>query len=139
MILILSTSTDPDTEDVIDWLAKSKAPFFRLNGTDLMRGYVDFFYNPQKEEESYLKQEQKIIYIKDIKVVWFRKFGYLKTYESEFGKTSDIVRYLYKELNIISKLLFRLLDDRVWLFKKVNMLTKLEVLKTANDMGFKYS
>jgi ATP-GRASP peptide maturase of grasp-with-spasm system len=137
MILILSTPTDPDTEGVIDWLAESKTLFLRLNEEDLISGKIDFFYNPEDEEVSYFMQEDNKIFLREIKVVWFRKFGYLKTYENEFGKSSDLIRYLYKELNTISKLLFRILEDRIWLFKKTNMLTKLEILKVANDLDLK--
>ncbi|MET0759856.1 MAG: grasp-with-spasm system ATP-grasp peptide maturase [Flavobacterium sp.] len=135
MILILSTPRDLDTQYVIDWLVKYEKDYFRLNDEDLINGNVEFFYNPKDEKKSYLKQSSKILYIENIKVVWFRKFGFLKTYEEDLGKRNDLVKYLYSELKVISNLLFKLLDNKTWLFKKKNMLTKLEILKLANDVG----
>ncbi len=135
MILILSTPSDPDTDRVIDWINKSESEYFRLNEEDLMSGKVEFYYNPKREQDTYISTFERKIYFNQIKVVWFRKFGFLKSFENEFGKSSDLVRYLYKELMIISKLIYKLLEDKIWLFKKNNMLTKLEVLKKANEIG----
>lgn len=135
MILILSTPTDPDTEGVIDWLEMTNTPYFRLNDEDIISGKVDFFYNPIDDNQTHFKSVNQIIYLSEVKVIWYRKFGFLKSYEVEFGKSSDIVNYLYKEFNTICKLIFSILDSKIWLFKKVNMLTKLEILKIAYDIG----
>jgi hypothetical protein len=89
MILILSTPRDLDTQHVIDWLVKYERPFFRLNEEDLISGEVDFFYDPMSENKSYLKQNDKTVYIENIKVIWFRKFGFLISYEENLGNKID--------------------------------------------------
>lgn len=50
---------------------------------------------------------------------------------------SDITKYLYKEFSVIRSVIFNLLSEKKWLYKKVNMPTKLEVLKTAKMCGLK--
>lgn len=133
MILILSTPRDFDTQEVIDWLKFRNADFFRLNDEDLMTGDVEFHYNPKNKEEAYFQQKDKIIYLKDIEIVWFRKFGFLKSYEDQFGNKNDLTRYLYAEFKVLSSIILNLLDDKKWLFKKNNMPTKLKVLEVAHE------
>jgi ATP-GRASP peptide maturase of grasp-with-spasm system len=132
MILILSTPRDLDTQEVIDWLEYKKGNYFRLNDEDLMTGEVEFTFNPTQPEESYLCQNNQKLYIKDFKVVWFRKFGFLNIYEADLGKSSELVKYLYAEFNIIRGILLDLLKPKEWLFKKENMPSKLKVLEIAN-------
>jgi ATP-GRASP peptide maturase of grasp-with-spasm system len=132
MILILSTPRDYDTQEVIDWLEYKKELYFRLNDEDLMTGEVAFNYNPTQPEESYLLQNDQKLYIKDFKVIWFRKFGFLNLYEENLGKSNELVKYLYAEFNIIRGILLDLLKKKEWLFNKENMPSKLKVLETAN-------
>ena len=135
MILILSTPTDLDTQNVIEWLAHYKSEFFRLNDEDLISGRVEFHYDLNIEHESFFQIDTKKILISDISIVWFRKFGFLKSFESKLGKNSDIVKYLYSEFKVLRDILFRLLDHKKWLYKKNNMLNKLEILKEAKYNG----
>ncbi|WP_306354070.1 grasp-with-spasm system ATP-grasp peptide maturase [Flavobacterium sp. '19STA2R22 D10 B1'] len=135
MILILSTSTDYDTLCVVEWLRFYKKEFFRLNDDELMEGDCSVFYDGIDEDKIYLKREGKIVYIKEIKVVWFRKFGFLKNHELKLNRNSDITRYLYSELSRLREILFEVLSDRKWLYKKGNMPTKLEVLRRASYVG----
>ncbi len=135
MILILSTPRDFDTQEVIDWLIYKKAFFFRLNDEDLMDGSVEFKYNPKEKNLSYFKQNGKIYYINDFTIVWCRKFGFLKTYEDVLGTKNDLIKYLYSEFKVLSAIILNLLEDRNWLFKRINMPTKLKVLEKAYDCG----
>lgn len=135
MILILSTPTDLDTQNVIDWLVDCDATFFRLNDEDLLKGNVDFYYDLSNESQTYFSQGGRKIFLKDITVVWFRKFGFLKSYEKAFNKKSDLTKYLYTEFSVIRATIFNLLNDKKWLYRKGNMPTKLEVLKTAKKCG----
>ncbi len=137
MILILSTPFEGDTQAVIDWLKFKNANFFRLNDEDIINGEVEFFYNVKQISKSYIKQNDKTIFFKDIKIVWFRKFGFLKTYEDEFGKNSDLVKYLYSEFNVLKNIIFDLLKEKEWLFNKINMPTKLKVLEIADKNKLK--
>jgi len=132
MILILSTPTDTDTQMVIDWLKFQKATFFRLNDEDIMTGRVSFNLNPTNFQNSYIEQNRNKLYFRNFKIVWLRKFGFLKSYEDSFGKKSDITRYVYSEFSVIRSLILTILDDKQWLFKRINMPTKLEVLDLAN-------
>ena len=133
MILILSTPRDFDTQEVIDWLKEKNAVFFRLNDEDLISGNVEFKYNPKKKQDSFFQQNEKKIYLKDIKIAWFRKFGFLKTYEDYFGNKNDLVKYLYSEFAVLRTIILDLLNDKEWLFNKNNMPSKLKVLEVANQ------
>lgn len=135
MILILSTPTDLDTQNVIDWLVDYNATFFRLNDEDLLNGNVEFYYDLYDESQTYFRQDNRKVFLKDISIVWFRKFGFLKSYEKVFNRRSDITRYLYTEFSVMRSIIFNLLDHKKWLYRKQNMPTKLEVLKVANDCG----
>jgi len=137
MILILSTPTDLDTEKVIEWLTFYKNPFFRLNDEDLMMGITEFYYNPEAIDQSYLKYDTVTLYFKDIRKVWFRKFGFLTSYEKMFTRNSDFYKYLYSEFSATRKLIFELLSDKNWLYKKGVLPSKPMVLKIAKDFGLK--
>lgn len=135
MILILSTPTDNDTNCVIQWLTFYNKPFFRLNDEDLMQGKTTFFYNPSFPESSYIEHFSIRVYIKDINIVWFRKFGFLYEYQNDLGKNSDLMLYLYAEFRSLSNLLFELLNNKKWLYKKKDSISKLEVLTRAKISG----
>jgi ATP-GRASP peptide maturase of grasp-with-spasm system len=98
-----------------------------------MSGKVDFCYNPKKKDESYFQQNEKVICLKDIKVVWFRKFGFLKTYEDHFGSNNDLLRYLHSEFNLLRSIILDLLNDKEWLFNRKKMPSKLRVLEVAHE------
>lgn len=137
MILILSTPRDTDTQIVVENLQSRNADFFRLNDEDIMSGLVTLNLAPNDLDKSYLVRDNKKIYFSDVKVVWMRKFGFFKTYEDFFGKKDDLTRYIYSEFSVIRNLIFKLLEEKKWLFKRSNMLTKIEILKHASDIGLK--
>ncbi|WP_111307937.1 MvdC/MvdD family ATP grasp protein [Confluentibacter sediminis] len=118
MILILSTPTDLDTQNVIEWLIEYNAPFFRLNDEDLLNGNVQFYYDLSNESQAYFRQDNQKIFLKDVNIVWFRKFGFLKSYEETFKGKSDIIKYLYSEFSVIRSIIMDLLNDKKWLYKK---------------------
>lgn len=137
MILILSTPRDTDTQIVVENLHNSKADFFRLNDEDIMSGSVTLNLVPNNLNESYLVKENRKINFSDVKIVWMRKFGFFKSYEDCFGKKDDLTRYIYSEFSVVRNLIFKLLEDKKWLFKRGNMLTKIEILNLANEVGLK--
>lgn len=135
MILILSTPTDHDTQTVIDWLYDSNAPFFRLNDEDIMTGNTSFNLNPKNIQNSYIQKDNQKIFFKDIKVVWFRKFGFFLSYKDTFGKNSDLTKYIYSEFAVIRTNILSILKDKIWLNNRLKMLTKLEIIYLANEFG----
>jgi ATP-GRASP peptide maturase of grasp-with-spasm system len=137
MILILSTPTDYDTQAVIDWLQYGKADFFRLNDEDIMTGDSIFNLDPTTIENSYIQTKNRILFFKDIKIVWYRKFGFFTSYKDEFGATNDITRYISSEFSVIRTIIVKLLENKRWLFKRKNMPTKLEVLSLASKFNLK--
>jgi ATP-GRASP peptide maturase of grasp-with-spasm system len=135
MILILSTPTDYDTNHVIDWLIQYKTPFFRLNDEDLMQGITIFNHNPDQLDETYFEHYSQKIFLKDIKIVWHRKFGFLIDYEKKIGKNNDFIAYLYSEFNSLSRLIFKLLENKKFLCKNSPAFSKIDILNKAAKGG----
>lgn len=135
MILILSTPTDYDTNNVIDWLVHDKAPFFRLNDEDLMQGTTIFHHDPSNLNETYFEHFSQKVFLKDINIVWYRKFGFLIDYENKIGKNNDFLDYLYSEFNHLFTLLFKLLENKKFLCKKSFLFSKIDILNRANKTG----
>lgn len=137
MILILSTSTDLDTEKVIEWLKFYEEPFFRLNDEDLMMGITEFYYNPEEVEKSFIKNKTTKLYFNEISKVWFRKFGFLTSYERTFSRNSDFYKYIYSEFSATRRLIFELLAEKKWLYRKGVLPSKPMVLKIAKEHGLR--
>lgn len=135
MILILSTPTDSDTNDVIDWLVYNNSPFFRLNDEDLMQGLTSFYHDPDDLSQTYFEHYSHRVYLKDIKVVWYRKFGFLIDYENRLGLKNDLLSYMYAEFRYIQKLIVKLLDGKKKLCDKNFGFSKIDILKHANEIG----
>lgn len=128
MILILSRTDDYDTNLVIEWLRFYKIPFFRLNDEELMNGLTKLKYF---NNEIYLSNDLEIK-LNEIKVVWFRKFGFLTDFENDLGRNSDIMNYVTNEFKSLSTYLIDLLRDKKWLFNRKLVVSKLEMLDKAN-------
>tara|TARA_R110002020_G_scaffold334609_5_gene549883 strand:- start:213 stop:1157 length:945 start_codon:yes stop_codon:yes gene_type:complete len=137
MILILSTPTDLDTEKVIEWLNHFEEPFFRLNDEDLMMGITEFFFSPHDSNKTYFSYKGEKVFLKDIRTVWFRKFGFLSTYEKELDRNSDFYKYIYSEFSSVRKLILELLADKKWLYKKGVLPSKPLVLEKAISVGLR--
>lgn len=133
MILILSSPTDHDTQTVIDWLYVKEAPFFRLNDEDIMTGTMSFNWDPKNGDNSFVQYKRKKIFFKDVRVVWFRKFGFFTSYKEVFGNNSDITKYIHTEFAVIRRNILTILKDKIWLYDSSKMLTKLEILGIAYD------
>lgn len=137
MILILSTPTDYDTNNVIDWLMHQKMPFFRLNDEDLMQGATIFHHDPTNLNKTYLEHFSKKLFLKDVTIVWYRKFGFLIDYERKIGQNNDLLDYLYSEFNNLLTLLFKLLENKKFLCRKIPLFSKIDILSKANKMGLR--
>lgn len=135
MILILSTPTDYDTNNVVDWLMHYNVPFFRLNDEDLMQGNTTLYHDPNNFNETYIEYFSQKLYLKDVSIVWHRKFGHLLDYERKIGKNNDMLVYLYSEFNHLFNLLFKLLENKKFLCKKAPLFSKIDILNKASKAG----
>lgn len=135
MILILSKPGDKDTDYVIEWLNFFKTPVLRINDEELMQGVVTFSYDANSIESSYFEISTQRVYMKDITVVWHRKFGFLKDYEAKLDSVRDLTDFLYDEFKSLRELILSLLEDKKWLYKRSLKKSKLEVLNIAKRMG----
>lgn len=102
-----------------------------------MMGITEFYYTPDKPEESYFSYKEEKCYLRDIKTVWFRKFGFLPSYEKEVDKNSDFFKYVYSEFSSVRKLILELLSDKRWLYKRGVLPSKPLVLQKAIEYGLK--
>ncbi len=136
MILILSTPRDYDTQCVIEWLRCYKIPFFRLNDDDVMKGITKVNYNLAKSN-LYFEKENRVISTSEIKVVWFRKFGFLRDYEEKIGQHNDLIKYIYSEFHHLRFTIFDVLSKKKWLYYKPSFTSKIDILNQAKDCGIK--
>jgi ATP-GRASP peptide maturase of grasp-with-spasm system len=102
-----------------------------------MQGITTFNYNPEDFQGAYFEQFSNKIYLRDIKIVWYRKFGFLRDYEREIGLNNDLLDYVYHEFKNLYNLLLKLLGDRKSLCVKSNVFSKLHVLAQANSAKLK--
>lgn len=135
MILILSKPGDRDSDYVIEWLNFFKTPFLRINDEELMQGVATFSYDSNFIESSYFEISTQRVYLKDISVVWYRKFGFLTDYEMRLNSVKDLTDFLYDEFKGLRELILSLLEDKKWLFKRSLTKSKLEVLNIAKNVG----
>lgn len=135
MILILSKPGDRDTDDVIEWLNFLNSPVIRINDEELMQGKSFFSYDINFIENSYFENSIQRVYLKDISVVWCRKFGFLQDYERKLNSVRDLTDFLYNEFKALRDLILHLLDDKKWLFKRNLWKSKLEILNEAKLAG----
>lgn len=131
MILIFSTPTDNDTNLVMDWLRHLNEPVVRINDEELMEGKTHFFYDENIPLNSYFICYENKIYLSQIRVVWFRKFGFLKNYQSIIGDNNDLMTYVRSEFNALRTLLCKLLKNKKWLFDINKLSSKIEILQKA--------
>jgi hypothetical protein len=129
MVLILSTSDEMDTDLVVEWLNYKRVPYFRLNDEDLINGTTKLIYSVGNDIfiENYLKK----IALSDVKIVWYRKFGFLTDYIETIGLNSDLMRYIYAEFNSLRTFLLDNLSEKKWLFERKIAVSKMEMLNKA--------
>jgi ATP-GRASP peptide maturase of grasp-with-spasm system len=135
MILILSKSGDRDTDNVIEWLNFFNTPVIRINDEELMQGESCFSYNINFIENSYFENPIQRVYLKDITVVWCRKFGFLDDYEKKLSALRDLTDFLYNEFKALRELILHLLEGKKWLFNRRLWKSKLEILNEAKMVG----
>lgn len=135
MILILSKPADKDTDCVIEWLKYYETPFIRVNDDELMQGHIIFSYNANSIEDAYFEISSQRVYLRDITVVWYRKFGFLTEYDLKLNLERDLLVYLYDEFKCLRDLILSLLKDKKWLFDRSLKKSKLEVLEIARQCG----
>lgn len=132
MILILSTPEDIDTNLVIEWLHHKKIPFFRLNDEDLIMGKTNIVYTPADKiliENSSLRIDLSIV-----KVVWYRKFGFLNDYYEIFGGNNDLMQYVNSEFRSLKLFLFESLSNKRWLCNIQKPVSKMQMLNIAKNL-----
>ena len=109
IILILSTSTDRDTNLVMEWLNYYKNSLFRLNDEELMTGLVKFYWNPKYMEESYFQSDTKKIFIKEISLVWYKIFSFLTHYDYQPNSYPDLKDFIHSEFSALKSIIFNIL------------------------------
>lgn len=137
MILILSKPADKDTDCVIEWLNFYKTPFLRINDDEFMQGVTAFSYDAYSIEDSYFETSIQRVYLRDITVVWYRKFGFLTEYDIKLNLDRDLLIFLYDEFKSLRDLILSILKEKKWLFNRSLKKSKLEVLGIARESGLK--
>jgi ATP-GRASP peptide maturase of grasp-with-spasm system len=137
MILLLSCDGDLTIDIVIDWLQFYKVNYIRINSWDILYNNLHIELTNANTE---LLINDKRIEIKDINVVWLRKFGFFET--SDFFKNMsrnlnyEMLKHINTEFNRIISIIFHIFKDKKWItnYRKLN-LNKFEVLKYAQECG----
>lgn len=132
MILILSIHNDQDTQLVIDWLKFRNQDFLRVNDDELMTGVTEFQYQVGSSDSSFFKKNGRRIYLRDINVVWFRKFRFLYSFKDE---EHDLKKYIKSESIVLCEVIFDFLAHKKWLFKHRLKVNKIETLELAAKVG----
>lgn len=147
MILILSRAAGETTTDMVcDWLDALGADFFRLNVEDLQ--YPSrFSYRPNSGElrvEDTASGSQRLLRLADVRVVWYRRWGFFETYHPEHVDTVfedahrqyELMRYLSEELRAVGQAVFAGLRHAHWLSGADSSKTdKFRMLAAAADVG----
>jgi len=135
MILILSNDGDLSVDFVVNWLRFYKTKFIRINSYDLLDSK---FIATNKH---LIINEQKI-YPKEIKSVWFRKFGFFR--ESNHNRILETIvspsasNHIVTEFNRTLSFINFLFKDAFWLTNPNFLpLNKVKVLALASELGFK--
>ena len=141
MILILSTDSDTSTSAVMEWLITWKIPVIRLNDNDVFRYPVKIYIEDCKIKFE-IQFENRTVSSDEIKVVWFRKFGFFYYYEAFNDIKKNLgLDYYYKvsaEQRKVLNLMTKALNDRQWLchYNAIG-LNKFDVLCKAMKANLK--
>ncbi len=134
MILILSTHGDLTTDDVIDWLDFNQLPFNRFNDNDLIENHL--FTIHFSMDDFYVDQ---VPYPDQIKVGWFRKFGFFNNSKiiEELGDcfSNDLIIHLLFEYRTFLESLPIFYENMDWLTNpsavQINKIKSLLLAKKA--------
>lgn len=145
MILLLSTNFDDDTNIVIEHLANLGEKFIRLNDIDFFNGKTKLYFSLNNCGVNLFVENDYIgrVNLDEVKVVWFRKFGffeeYLKLLPENFLNNFGLLNYLHSEhRSTLSSILF-FLKDKKWInhYSVLQSFDKIEVLQCAMKAGLK--
>jgi ATP-GRASP peptide maturase of grasp-with-spasm system len=143
MILILSTDIDSSTNQVIDWLHYYGVRYFRLNDNDILDHKIIIRFDKDNDFSFQIEtSEKKIFRSEDFTVIWFRKFGFLRSIphigeiKSKYGH--DLIEKIREEYLASLRLICYCLRNKKWLMDwKHSMPNKLTVLSMALKAGLK--
>jgi len=137
MILLLTNYGDYSTDIIIDYLKLFKVEFMRINSFDLLNNSLQISIN-----KSYINFNGKILNTKNIRAVWFRKFGFFR--KSLQSKTQQKLvdslaqAYFSTEFSRVITIFESYFKEAFWLTNPNNIiLNKFLVLKLAQNIGFK--
>jgi ATP-GRASP peptide maturase of grasp-with-spasm system len=138
MILILTNSKDVSADFVEKWLHEYNTFFFRINADELFENtklFIDICNNE-------LTINEVVIKAKDVKIVWYRKFGSLDNtaYFKKLKKKIPSVDYkqLINESYEVLETISQLFDKSKWLTNYKNIrINKMTILKEAVNLGLK--
>jgi len=144
MILILSTNREYSSDRVIDWLKQLNGNFVRLNDNDIVdpgsKSSFNITYSKEKKDIEIRNTIGKTINLEDIKVVWFRKFGFFSKalWYKQLNKdyNTDVTTGLRTEYFTLLNTFLKLVKDKKWLtpYWKVS-LNKYKVMEMAQEVG----
>lgn len=137
MILILSFREEPTTDLIIDWLISKGADFYRLNSEDILDKEKDFVLNVNNGT---LQINEKGINIKDINVVWYRRwYNYNINLPNTIKGRSQLYNEIQSDGNEITYFLFNLLSEKTFLSNPIAVAkqNKLYTLFLAQKYGLK--
>ena len=132
MILILSVPNDQDTQLVIDWLKHNNQDFFRVNDDDLITGKTQFYYEIGKPDEAHFIKNDCKLFLINVNIVWYRKFRFLSAFKYD---EPDLKKFVRSEFNVLSEIIFNLLSEKKWLFRRTSMPNKIDMLEQALKAG----
>ena len=144
MIVIISkTSLEIPTEIVIEWLYKFGASYIRVNGDELTLNKS--FCIPVSEEQDTLEiTKTKLINLKSVSVVWFRRWSDRSFLMNAIGTSDDGLKVPYMFLenlnidyHIFRNFLFSKFCDKPFISNPLNSnrLNKFEMLSIAKKIG----
>lgn len=127
MVLIISSTDDYSTKDVIDWLIFYNQPFLIINPEDK----VEFKF---ELENYFLIFENYTLNIDQISSVWYRR-GWLNL--AFFESVNGLENIIYSEFIYLRDFIYFLLQSKKHINKRSdNEINKLITLKIAEKNGF---
>lgn len=135
MILLLSNRKDVSCDIVEEYFILNKDQYYRINVEDILE--PGFFLDINKKK-IHLKKDE--IFIKDIKIVWYRKFGHLRKLEfyKNLEKKIDVefVNQLINEHYEILNAIISFFKNKKWITHPdaIN-LNKYTILSKAEQVG----
>jgi len=139
MILVISKSNNEvTTEQVIDWLDALGAPWYRVNGDDLLNEKPYSFQIDDDNLKVKLFSSQEKIQLKDVRVIWNRRGGDFKgiSLPSNQLLEKNVNKYLNAEFRSLERA-FQSFFPRAKVLDPLSSiyLNKIDVLCKAREVG----